>query len=60
LSSIVVDVDMGPDGSVKPVEIVEALLGDGEVPHQAIRDQLLLAPATSRKPDSPEISGFPA
>jgi radical SAM family uncharacterized protein/radical SAM-linked protein len=59
-SSIVVDVDMGPDGSVKPAEIVEALLGDGEVPHQAIREQLLLAPATSRKPDSPEISGLVA
>jgi radical SAM family uncharacterized protein/radical SAM-linked protein len=60
-SSIVVEVDMGPDGSVKPVEIVEALLGDGEVPHQAIRDLLVLAPpATSTKPDSPEISGLVA
>jgi radical SAM family uncharacterized protein/radical SAM-linked protein len=55
-SCIVVDVDMTPEGSVKPSEIVEALLGDGEVPHQAIRDALLLAPVTSAKPDSPEIS----
>jgi hypothetical protein len=56
-SSIVVDVEIGPEGSVKPTEIVEALLGDGEVPHQVIRDALLLGPATSTKPDSPEISG---
>jgi radical SAM family uncharacterized protein/radical SAM-linked protein len=56
-SSIVVDVALGPEGSVKPSEIVEALLGDGEVPHQVIRDALLLGPATSTKPDSPEISG---
>jgi radical SAM-linked protein len=56
-SSIVVDVEIGPEGSVKPSEIVEALLGDGEVPHQVIRDALLLGPATSTKPDSPEISG---
>lgn len=56
-SSIVVDVAIGPEGSVKPSEIVEALLGDGEVPHQVIRDALLLGPATSTKPDSPEISG---
>jgi radical SAM family uncharacterized protein/radical SAM-linked protein len=56
-SSIVVDVDLGPEGSVKPVEIVEALLGDGEVPHQVIRQSLLLGAATSTKPDSPEISG---
>jgi radical SAM family uncharacterized protein/radical SAM-linked protein len=55
-SSIVVDVDLGPEGSVKPVEIVEALLGDGEVPHQVIRQSLLLGAATSAKPDSPEIS----
>jgi hypothetical protein len=55
-SSIVVDVDLGPEGSVKPVEIVEALLGDGEVPHQVIRQSLLLGAATSTKPDSPEIS----
>ncbi|HTV23478.1 MAG TPA: TIGR03960 family B12-binding radical SAM protein [Polyangiaceae bacterium] len=56
-SSIVVDVEIGPEGSVKPSEIVEALLGDGEVPHQVIRDVLLLGPATSTKPDSSEISG---
>jgi radical SAM-linked protein len=56
-TSIVVEVVIGPDGSVKPSEIVEALLGDGEVPHQVIRDALLLRAATSTKPDSPEISG---
>jgi radical SAM family uncharacterized protein/radical SAM-linked protein len=56
LTSIVAEVAVRPDGSVKPSEIVEALLGDGEVPHQTIRDALLLAPATSTKPDSPEIS----
>jgi radical SAM family uncharacterized protein/radical SAM-linked protein len=56
-ASIVVDVELGPEGSVKPSEIVEALLGDAEVPHQVIRDALLLGPATSTKPDSPEISG---
>jgi radical SAM family uncharacterized protein/radical SAM-linked protein len=55
-SCIVVEVDMTPEGSVKPSEIVEALLGDGEVPHQAIRDALLLTAVTSAKPDSPEIS----
>jgi radical SAM family uncharacterized protein/radical SAM-linked protein len=55
-SSIVVEVELGPEGSVKPIEIVEALLGDGELPHQVIRDALLLRAATSTKPDSPEIS----
>jgi radical SAM-linked protein len=58
-SSIVADVDLGPDGSVKPGEIIEALLGDGEVPHQVIRDALLLRAATSTKPESLEISGVP-
>jgi radical SAM family uncharacterized protein/radical SAM-linked protein len=56
-TSLVVDVELGPAGSVKPSEIVEALLGDGEVPHQVIRDALLLG-ATSTKPDSPEISAI--
>jgi radical SAM-linked protein len=55
-SSLVAEVEIGPEGSVKPSEIVEALLGDGEVPHQVIRDALLLGAATSSKPDSPEIS----
>jgi radical SAM family uncharacterized protein/radical SAM-linked protein len=59
-SSLLVEVDIGPDGSVKPSEIVEALLGDGEVPHQVIRDALLLGDATSSKPDSSEISGSAA
>ena len=56
VSSIVVEVEMGPDGSAKPSEILEALLGDGEVPHQAIRDALLLEAVTSSKRDSREIS----
>jgi radical SAM family uncharacterized protein/radical SAM-linked protein len=56
VSCIVVEVEMGPDGSAKPSEIVEALLGDGEVPHQAIRDALLLGSVTSSKRDSREIS----
>jgi radical SAM family uncharacterized protein/radical SAM-linked protein len=59
-TSLVVEVDLGPAGSVKPSEIVEALLGDGEVPHQVIRDALLLGSATSTKPDSPEISASAA
>ncbi len=56
-SSVVVEVELGPDGSVKPTEVVEALFGDAEVPHQAIRDALLIAAATSRKPSPTEISG---
>jgi hypothetical protein len=36
------------------------LLGDGEVPHQAIRDALLLASVTSSKRDSLEISSAAA
>jgi hypothetical protein len=56
-TSIEVEVELGPEGSVKPSEIVEALLGDGEVPHRVIRDALLLGPATSTKPDPPEFSG---
>ncbi len=51
LASIVVEVDLGPEGSVKPSEIVEALTGDGDLPHQAIREALLLAAAfTPEKP----------
>jgi radical SAM-linked protein len=50
LTCVVVDVDLGPAGSVKPHEIVEALLGDTGIPHQAIRDAILLGPATSTKP----------
>jgi radical SAM family uncharacterized protein/radical SAM-linked protein len=56
LASIVAEVDLGPDGSVKPSEIVEALLGDAEVPHQAIRDALLIAPVTQAKPDAVECA----
>ncbi|HEU4581880.1 MAG TPA: hypothetical protein VFS67_26680, partial [Polyangiaceae bacterium] len=50
LTCVAAEVDMGPAGSVKPGEIVEALLGDANVPHQAIRDALLLGPATPAKP----------
>jgi radical SAM-linked protein len=53
LASIVAEVDLGPDGSVKPSEIVEALFGDAEVPHQAVRDALLIA-ATQAKPGALE------
>jgi radical SAM family uncharacterized protein/radical SAM-linked protein len=56
VSCIVVEVEMGPDGSAKPSEILEALLGDGELPHQAIRDALLLGSVTPSKRDSREIS----
>ena len=45
---------MGPAGSVKPSEIVEALLGDAALPHQAIRDAMLLGPATPAKTAWPE------
>jgi radical SAM family uncharacterized protein/radical SAM-linked protein len=50
LTCVAAEVDMGPAGSVKPSEIVEALLGDANLPHQAIRDALLLGPATPAKP----------
>jgi len=50
LTCVVAEVDLGPAGSVKPGEIVEALLGDSSVPHQAIRAALLLGPATPAKP----------
>jgi len=55
MSSMVVEVVIGPDGSVKPSEIVEAVMGDTESPHQAIRDALLLATATPPKPDAREL-----
>jgi radical SAM-linked protein len=51
LTCLVADVELGPAGSVKPHEIVEALLGTEAVPHQVLRDALLLGPATSVKPD---------
>jgi radical SAM family uncharacterized protein/radical SAM-linked protein len=60
LTSIVAEVDLGPEGSVKPSEIVEALLGDAEVPHQAIRDALLIGTATSTKPELNELAGLAA
>jgi radical SAM family uncharacterized protein/radical SAM-linked protein len=50
LTCVVAEVDLGPAGSVKPGEIVEALLGDASIPHQAIREALLLGPATPAKP----------
>jgi radical SAM family uncharacterized protein/radical SAM-linked protein len=56
LSSVVADVVLTPEGSVKPCEIVEALLGDAEVPHQAIRDALLIADATTTKPGEREFN----
>jgi radical SAM family uncharacterized protein/radical SAM-linked protein len=49
LTCVVAEVDLGPAGSVKPSEIVEALLEDAMVPHQAIRDSLLLGSATPGK-----------
>jgi radical SAM-linked protein len=51
LTSVVVEVDLGPEGSVKPSEVVEALTGDGDLPHQAIREALLLAAVTPTKPE---------
>jgi hypothetical protein len=50
LTCLVAEVELGPAGSVKPNEIVEAVLGEAGVPHQAVRDSLLLAPATPMKP----------
>jgi uncharacterized protein (DUF2344 family) len=35
-------VTLGPEGSVKPAEIVEAVMGDPQLSHQAIRDAMLL------------------
>ncbi|HVZ32475.1 MAG TPA: DUF2344 domain-containing protein, partial [Polyangiaceae bacterium] len=51
LTCLVADVELGPAGSVKPHEIVAALLGTESMPHQVLRDALLLGPATSVKPD---------
>jgi radical SAM-linked protein len=56
LTCVVADVDVGPEGSLRPNEIVEALLGDGEVPHQVLRAELLLAAATTLKPRSSKSS----
>lgn len=42
LSALEVEVSHGPEGSLKPAEVVEAVLGDATLPHQAIRDALLL------------------
>jgi radical SAM-linked protein len=50
LTCLVAEVELGPAGSVKPNEIVEAVLGEAGVPHQAVRDSLLLATATPMKP----------
>jgi radical SAM family uncharacterized protein/radical SAM-linked protein len=50
VTCVVAEVDLGPAGSVKPSEVVEAVLGDAGIPHQAIRDALLLGPATPAKP----------
>jgi radical SAM-linked protein len=52
VTCVVAEVDVGPEGSLRPSEIVEALFGDGEVPHQVLRSNLLLSPAISAKPIS--------
>jgi len=60
LTCVVVDVDLGPAGSVKPSEIVEAVLGDASIPHQVIRDAILLGPATPTKPAASDGAFDPA
>ncbi len=52
VTCVIAEVDVGPEGSLRPNEIVEALFGDGELPHQVVRSELLLAPAISAKPFS--------
>jgi radical SAM family uncharacterized protein/radical SAM-linked protein len=42
LTTLVTSVALGPTGSVKPAEIVEALFGDGSPPFQAIRTRTRL------------------
>jgi radical SAM-linked protein len=49
VTCVVADVELGPNGSVKPSEVVEALLGDANVPHQVVRDLMLLTAATASK-----------
>ncbi|MEY4548615.1 MAG: hypothetical protein RL685_4810 [Pseudomonadota bacterium] len=49
VTCVVADVELGPAGSVKPSEIVEAVLGDASAPHQVVRDVMLLATATPSK-----------
>jgi radical SAM-linked protein len=49
VTCVVADVELGPAGSVKPSEIVEAVLGDASAPHQVVRDLMLLAAATPSK-----------
>jgi radical SAM-linked protein len=43
LTTLVASVKLGPQGSTKPGEIVEALLGDATVPFQAIRERTLMS-----------------
>jgi radical SAM-linked protein len=49
VTCVVADVELGPNGSVKPSEVVEAVLGDASVPHQVVRDVMLLAAARPPK-----------
>ncbi len=49
VTCLVADVELGPSGSIKPSELVEALFGDPGVPHQVVRDAMLLAAATPSK-----------
>lgn len=53
VSVAVADVSLTAAGSLKPVEIVEALLGDEHFPHQTIRECLLLRdpPPKTKTPD---------
>jgi radical SAM-linked protein len=44
-TTLVARVDLGPQGSVKPAEIVEALLGENSLPFQAIRVRTRLGAA---------------
>jgi radical SAM-linked protein len=59
VTTLEAEVLLGPDGSVKPTEIVEALLGDAQYPHHAIRDALLIAapPSGQPMPIAPDNSG---
>jgi radical SAM-linked protein len=54
LSTLVTSVELGSKGSVKPAEIVEALLGENSLPFQAIRSRTRLdATATEADREAP-------